>query len=220
MERSTGRQVSLRSDLWEKEVCNGFYVLKHALLGVAKSGAFAKPENVRGHPPRMVAGPGSWLKASVEDLAKCCVRDYVLRGGTIEFDSSGTLHVLWISVEIEAEGGELIFDARGHDPGLLLVDVTLRQKAPLLVLFKQVSRLTVTYDPKADITLIGMLGVPAAGLDSNVWSVVRIGGNVCGLSSEANIRVSTNENSDELLIRYYESNKFGDVCININNIIL
>ncbi|PYD77559.1 hypothetical protein CFR80_17720 [Komagataeibacter oboediens] len=109
-------------------------------------------------------------KASVEDLAKCCVRDYVLRGGTIEFDSSGTLHVLWISVEIEAEGGELIFDARGHDPGLLLVDVTLRQKAPLLVLFKQVSRLTVTYDPKADITLIGMLGAPAAGLDSNVRS--------------------------------------------------
>ncbi|GCE84530.1 hypothetical protein [Komagataeibacter diospyri] len=214
----TDNLPGLTSNPLETEIRGGFFVLAHALVGVAQGASLSRQPGQGGAVARLVAGPGSWLRASVQQLGQSPERDYILRGGTMEFDSKGPLHVLWTRVGVEEPGGALILGRRTPDAGLLLVDLTFHAdlvRIQLEIVFRQVPRVTATYDGIADVTLIGLLGNGVSSLDRNVWSVVRLPGNVCGLSPENSELIMSDDGRSELYMCSFVAQNSEDTYITI-----
>ncbi|QIP34447.1 hypothetical protein [Komagataeibacter rhaeticus] len=136
----------------------------------------------------------------------------------MEFDSKGPLHVLWTRVGVEEPGGTLVLGRRTPDAGLLLVDLTFHAdltRIQLEIVFRQVTRVTATYDGIANVTLIGLLGNGVSGLDRNVWSVVRLPGNVCGLSPENSELIMSDDGRSELYMHGFIAKNSEDTYITI-----
>ncbi|GBQ53286.1 hypothetical protein [Komagataeibacter sucrofermentans] len=221
MGRRTDNLPGLVCNPLETEIRGGFFVLAHALVGVAQGASLSRQPAPGGNVARLIVGPGSWLRATLLELASSGERDYILRGGIMEFDSTGPLHVLWTRLGVEEPGGTLVLAARKPESGLLLVDVTFHAdvtRAPLEIVFKQVSRLTVTYDEVANITLIGVLGAVASRLDGNVWAVVRVPGNACGLSAANSECIQNDCEHSVVYMKTYVSENSEDSHIIIRKI--
>ncbi|MBV1831953.1 hypothetical protein HNW77_15190 [Komagataeibacter sp. AV436] len=209
----------LISNPLETEIRGGYFVLAHALVGVAQGASLSQQPGQGGVVARLVAGPGSWLRASVQELGQSCERDYILRGGTMEFDSKGPLQVLWTRLGVEEPGGTLILGQRTPDAGLLLVDLTFHAdltRIQLSIVFRKVTRVTATYDSVANVTLIGMLGNEMPGLDRNVWAVVRLPGNVCAFSSENSEKIRSDGGQSGLYMRNFVAEGSEDTYINVS----
>ena len=214
MGRRTDGHHGLINNGTDREIRGGYFVLRHALMGVARNAsAFTTHNNAS---ERLTVGPGAWLRASLCDIAQSCQRDYMLRGGTMEFESQGALHVLWVRIVVATGGGNLIFAPKSTDSGLLLVDATLSDEAvgtTLSITFKDVAHLGVTYDADADITLIGLLSGAPTELDCNAWAVVRFQGNACGLPDENSQSIPGQGNCAPLYIRHYMAAENNEICI-------
>ncbi|MBV0888773.1 hypothetical protein KTQ54_09495 [Komagataeibacter oboediens] len=197
----------------DQGIRGGFFVLRHALVEVARNASAFHTHHHASERP--MVGADTWLRASLSDIASSCQRDYVLRGGTMEFESSGTLHILWVRIAVRAGGGHLIFGPKLPDSGLLLVDVTLEKDAPgaVSITFRDVASLSVTYDVETDITLIGLLSGASNELDCNAWAVVRFLGNVCGLPDECSEAIPGQHGGAPLHIRHYTAGETHEICI-------
>ncbi|GCE82595.1 hypothetical protein [Komagataeibacter diospyri] len=216
MGRRTDRLHDLPGTQLDQEIRGGFFVLRHTLMEVARDASM-----FGGNPgisERPVIGTGALLRKSLIDIARTCQRDYVLRGGTMEFESTGALHVLWVRITAATGGGRLVFGPKSADPGLLLVDLTLNDEADstaVSIVFRDVTRLTVTYDVGTDITLIGLLSGAPTTLDCNAWAVVRLRGNVCGLTEDNSQYIAGDNDFTNLYIRHYQSRDKKEICITI-----
>ncbi|MBE7728900.1 hypothetical protein [Komagataeibacter sp. FXV3] len=216
MRRRTDRVPDLPDTELDQEIRGGLFVLRHTLMKVAQDasmfGSYANASE------RQVVGAGTWLRKSLADIARTCQRDYVLRGGTMEFDSTGALHILWVRVTAATGGGRLVLGPKSDDSGLLLIDVTPNDEigdTTVSITFRGVARLTVTHDADTDITLIGLLSGAQTKLDCNTWAVVRLRGNVCGLSEENSQSIATDDGCGSLYVRHYMAGDKNEICFTV-----
>lgn len=214
MVRRTDRLHDLPGKRPDQEIRGGSFVLRRTLMEIARNASMF--DSNCGASERQVIGTGRWLRNSLVDIARSCQRDYVLRGGTVEFDSTGALHILWVRIMVATHGGRLILGPKSADPGLLLLDVSLDDEAAdatVSIVFQGVASLTVTYDGDTDMTLIGLLAGTPTELDCNAWAVARLRGNACGLSEENSRSIAGDNDSTPLYIRHYVAGETGEICL-------
>lgn len=199
------------------ELQGGFLALQRALVGVALD--FSIFDDSWHAPQRRIIGPGTRFCASLVDIARTCQRNYLLCGGTMEFESSGALHVLWVRIAVSSGESRLVLGPKKADSGLLLVDIIMKEeqeKANFSIMFRDVASLSATYDSCTDITLVGLLSGAATEMDCNAWAVIRLRGNVCNLSAENSQFIPGPDGSSALYIHYYTAEESGKIHIDIS----
>lgn len=213
MGRRTDRLHDLTGKPLHQEIRGGLFVLRHSLIEVARDASLFG--SIPGSSERQVVGPGDHLRNSLTDIARTCQRDYVLRGGTMEFHSTGALHAIWVRITAATGGDTLVFGPKTANSGLLLLDLSVDDNVAVSIMFRDVGSLAATYDVDTDITLIGLLSGAPTELDCNAWAVVRLRGNACGLNAENSRSIAGDNGLTSLYIRNYLAGDAKEIRITI-----
>ncbi|GBQ58914.1 hypothetical protein [Komagataeibacter swingsii] len=213
MRRRTDRLHDLPGKPLDRDIRGGLSVLRHGLIEVARDASLFG--SMPGSPERQVVGPGDDPRHSLADMARTCLRDYVLRGGTMEFDSMGALHAIWVRVTAATGGGTLAFGPKTANSGLLLLDLSVDDNVTVSIVFRDAGSVAATYDVDTDITLIGLLSGAPTELDCNAWAVVRLRGNACGLNEGNSRSIAGDNGQTSLYIRQYLAGDTKEIRITV-----
>ncbi|WP_133251183.1 hypothetical protein [Novacetimonas pomaceti] len=199
MAARTAKDAALLTDRSEVIVRGGFFTWGEVSQAMGRLVSVVKGK--KSSRCCLVVGEGAWVKTTLFDLAPWCGQSYILRGGTMEFDSLGALQVLWLRLIVEPLGGELVFGPKGDESGLILIDIAFsetRMPLSLSLSFRDVETLTISYDAETRITLLGLLPGNVGGDDRGAWAILRFDGDPYGLSSRSN-EVDTFQDADQSL---------------------
>ncbi|WP_133251182.1 hypothetical protein [Novacetimonas pomaceti] len=107
---------------------------------------------------RIVARHHSYVRLGTDMLLMRSSLDFVLDGGTIQFGGMRENISAWVHVCIGSYGGRIVIRESDSDTGSIFIIVSTKNisnHAVVEVIWRDVRKLIMTYDPVVNLTIIG-----------------------------------------------------------------
>ena len=147
-------------------------MVRQAIVRYRRSGFHHDPLHLQ----PLVVRAGAWLSLRLQELHEWNQGLFSLDGGTLVIHPTASDTVTMLPIDIQNQGGNLIFNAAENLSGTLLVNLLRPRQphAPVQLVFQGCALQFAHYDPMTDMTLVGL--VPEYELPHG-WVAVRLNGN-------------------------------------------